>query len=211
MSEGKVPLNFPEVNIANTSAKTAVQQLATEISSKTTDSSRRLQEFMEKYEKEFKQDLADKRISYDITETEVLRMMKGPLTFYGSNMNGQVLIDLVRVLERNSLICIEELFKSLRSVQLFPEAAQVFEEILEKKFLEEIARPLITLGLWYKEDVIKIEKLSKKRNYVSHKNIKIQGFLSSKKSISIPEIDLAMSKFDALPIIFLTIRLIQIA
>ena len=94
MSEGKVPLNFPEVNIANTSAKTAVQQLATEISSKTTDSSRRLQEFMEKYEKEFKQDLADKRISYDITETEVLRMMKGPLTFYGSNMNGQVLIDL---------------------------------------------------------------------------------------------------------------------
>ena len=99
-------------------------------------------------------------------------MMKGPLTFYGLNMNGQVLIDLVRVLERNSLICIEELFKSLRSVQLFPEAAQVFEEILEKKFLEEIARPLITLGLWDKEDAIKIEKLSKKRNYVSHKNIK---------------------------------------
>ena len=102
--------------------------------------------------------------------------------------------------------------EDVRSVQLFPEAAQVFEEILEKKFLEEIARPLITLGLWDKEDAIKIEKLSKKRNYVSHKNIKkIQGFLSSKKSISIPEIDLAMSKFDALPLIFLTIRLIQIA
>ena len=91
-------------------------------------------------------------------------MMKGPLTFYGLNMNGQVLIDLVRVLERNSLIYIEELFKSLRSVQLFPEAAQAFEEILEKKFLEEIARTLITLGLWDKEDAIKIEKLSKKRN-----------------------------------------------
>jgi hypothetical protein len=65
LSEGKVPLNFPEANIANTPAKTAVQQLATEISSRTTDSSRRLQVFMEKYEKEFKQDLADKRISYD--------------------------------------------------------------------------------------------------------------------------------------------------
>ena len=109
-------------------------------------------------------------------------MMKGPLTFYGFNMNGQVLIDLVRFLDRNSLICIEELFKSLRSVQLFPEAAQAFEEILEKKFLEEIAVPLITLGLWYKEDAIKIEKLSKKRNYVSHKNIKIRGFLRSKKA-----------------------------
>lgn len=139
-------------------------------------------------------------------------MMKGPLTLYGLNMNGQVLIDLVRVLERNSFIYIEELFKSLRSVQMFPETAQAYEEILEKKFLEEIARPLITLGLWDKEDAIKIEKLSKKRNYVSHKNIKkIQGFLSSKKSISIPEIDLAMSKFDVLPLIFLTIRLIQIA
>jgi hypothetical protein len=109
-------------------------------------------------------------------------MMKGPLTFYALDMNGQVLIDLSGVLERNALIYIEELFKSLRSVQLFPEAAQAFEEILEKKFLEEIARPLITLGLWDKEDAI-IEKLSKKRNYVAHKNIKkIQGILSSKKA-----------------------------
>jgi hypothetical protein len=209
LSEGKVPINFPEVNISNTPVKTAVQQLATEISSKTTDSSKRLQVFLEKYEKEFKQELADKRLSYDITETEVLRMMKGPLTFYALDMNGQVLIDLSGVLERNALIYIEELFKSLRSVQLFPEAAQAFEEILEKKFLEEIARPLITLGLWDKEDAIKIEKLSKKRNYVAHKNIKkIQGILSSKKSISIPEIDLAMSKFDVLPPMFLTIRLL---
>jgi hypothetical protein len=108
LSEGKVPINFPEVNISNTPVKTAVQQLATEISSKTTDSSKRLQVFLEKYEKEFKQELADKRLSYDITETEVLRMMKGPLTFYALDMNGQVLIDLSGVLERNALIYIEE-------------------------------------------------------------------------------------------------------
>jgi hypothetical protein len=75
--------------------------------------------------------------------------------------------------------------------------------------LKEIARPLITLGLWDEEDASQIQKLYKKRDYVAHKNTKrIQRILSTNKSISVPEIDLAMSKFDVVPFMFITIRLL---
>ena len=163
---------------------------------------------MEKYEEEFKQELADKRLVFDITETEVLRMMKGSLTFYALNMNGQVLIDLAGLLERYAIIYIEELFKSLRSVQLFTEAERTIEEILAK-FLDDLAKHLITLGLWDKGDEKQIRELRDIRNYVAHKNIKkIEGILGPNKSISVPEIDLAMSEFDVLPYMFITIRLL---
>lgn len=89
MSEGKVPIKFPGVNTSDTPIKTSIQQLITEISSTSIDVPKRLHEFMERYEEEFKQELANKRLSYDITEPEVLRMMKGPLTLYALNMNGQ--------------------------------------------------------------------------------------------------------------------------
>jgi hypothetical protein len=139
---------------------------------------------MEKYEKEFKQELAHKRLTFDITETEVLRMMKGPLTFYALNMNGHVLIDLAGLLERYAVILIEELFKSLRSVQLFPEAAQAFEEIMEKKRMDDLARHLIALGLWDEGDEERVDKVYLKRNYIAHKNIKIiEVMLSSNKNL----------------------------
>jgi hypothetical protein len=209
LSEGKVPIKFPGVNISNRPVKTIVDQLATEINTKTKRSSKRLQVFMEKYEKEFKQELAHKRLTFDITETEVLRMMKGPLTFYALNMNGQVLIDLAGLLERYAIIYIEQLFKSMRSVQLFPEAAQAFEEIMEKKRMDDLARHLIALGLWDEGDEERVDKVYQKRNYIVHKNIKmIEVMLSSNRSISVPEIDLALSKFDVLPFMFITIRLL---
>jgi hypothetical protein len=33
---------------------------------------------MEEYEREFKQELIHKRLSFDITESQVLQMMRGP-------------------------------------------------------------------------------------------------------------------------------------
>jgi hypothetical protein len=209
LSEGKIPIKFSAIKIPDRPVKTVVDQLATEINAKTKRSSKRLQVFMEKYEKQFKQELAHKRLSFDITETEVLRMMKGPLTFYALNMNGQVLIDLAGLLERYAIIFIEQLFKSMRSVQLFPEAAQAFEQIMEKKRMDDLARHLIVLGLWDEGDEERVDKVYQKRNYIAHKNIKsIELMLSSNKSVSVPEIDLALSKFDVLPFIFITIRLL---
>lgn len=208
MSEDKVPINSPGVNIPNRPVKTAVEQLATEINSRTEGSSERLQLFVEKYEDKFTQEFVDKTLGFEITETEVLRMMKGPLTFYALNMNGQVLIDLIGLLERYAIIYIEELFKSLRSIQLFPEPERTVEEFLEKKFLDDLAKHLITLGLWDKGDEKEIRELRDIRNYVAHKNIKIERTLGSNKKISVPEIDLAMSEFDVLPYMFITIRLL---
>jgi hypothetical protein len=43
---------------------------------------------------------------------------------------------------------------------------------LEKKFLDELAKQLIALGLWDKKDFKQVDKLLKKRNYVAHKNVK---------------------------------------
>jgi hypothetical protein len=119
------------------------------------------------------------------------------------------LIDLAGLLERYTIIFIEELFKSLRSVQLFTEAQDTIKKIMERKPLKDLATPLIILGLWDKGDERLVHKVYEKRNYIAHKNVKmIEGILSSNKSISVPEIDLAMSKFDVLPFMFITIRLL---
>jgi hypothetical protein len=209
LSEGDISLVFPR-KIFKTPIKTSIDELVKDIKFKEADSSTRLQKFLKEYEKEFNEDLVNKRLLFDITETEVLHMMKGALTFYALNMNGQVLIELAGLLERYAIIYIEELFKSLRSVQLFTEGQYAIEEMLEKKFLRDLAKHLITLGLWDKEDEKKVQKLYEKRNFVAHKNIKkLEGILSSNnKSISIPEIDVGMSNFYVLPYMFITIRLL---
>ena len=122
--------------------------------------------------------------------------------FYALNINGQVLIDLAGLLERYAILYIEELFKSLRSVELFTECQRIIEDMLEKKFLKDLVTHLITLGLLDKEDEKKVKAINERRNYVAHKNItKINATLCSNKEekISIPEIDIAMSDLDVLP------------
>lgn len=119
--------------------------------------------------------------------------------------------DLAGLLERYAILYIEELFKSLRSVQLFAEGQRAIEEILEKKFLKDLVKHLITLGLLDKGDEKKVKEINEKRNYVAHKNItKIKATLrSNKANISIPEIDIAMSDYDVLHYVFTTIRLLS--
>jgi hypothetical protein len=82
--------------------------------------------------------------------------------------------------------------------------------MLEKKSLTEVARYLLKLGIWNKDDIKKVKKLYDKRNSVVHKNTrKIEAFLESSitksnkdkpdKSISVLEVDSAVSKFNILP------------
>jgi len=91
MLEKDISINFPREKIYEIPIKTIVSKLQKEIGSKTTDSSTRLHDFLKAYEEEFKEDLINKRLSFDITESEVLRMMKAPLTFYALNMNGRLI------------------------------------------------------------------------------------------------------------------------
>jgi hypothetical protein len=147
---------------------------------------------------------------HDYIQYEVLYIIKGPLTFYALNMNSQVLIDLAGLLERYAIIYLDYLFKSLKSLQLFPEGQDLIEAMLEKKSLTEVARYLLKLGIWNKDDIKKVKKLYDKRNSVVHKNTrKIEAFLESSitksnkdkpdKSISVLEVDSAVSKFNILP------------
>lgn len=53
-----------------------MDELIKDIKSKEADCSIKLQEFLKEYEKEFKEDLVNKRIVGDITETEVFHQIK---------------------------------------------------------------------------------------------------------------------------------------
>jgi hypothetical protein len=105
------------------SLETIADELTTEIQSKTsTSSTTKLKQFSQKYKNEFKTDnFIDKLSMRDYVQYEMLYIIKGPLTFYALNMNSQVLIDLAGLLERYAIIYLDYLFKSLKSLQLFPE------------------------------------------------------------------------------------------
>ncbi len=202
-------VSFPSEKLHETPTSSIVLQLGKEIETKTANSSAKLRQFMEEYEKVFKKELPHKGLTFDITESRVMYMMKGALTFYALNMNGQVLIELAGLLERYAIAFIEELFWSLRSIQLLNEVQPVIVGILEKKFLDELTKHLITLGLWDKEDEEEVKELYSRRNSVVHKNTrKIKAIVGSNKAIPIPDIDLAMSNFDVLPYMFITIKLL---
>jgi hypothetical protein len=87
--------------------------------------------------------------------------MRGPLTLYALNMNGQVLIDLAGILERYAIIYITELFGS------FPARQDVVRQLLERQFLDKLAKHLIILGLWDKKDENEILKLKKSKRWGS--------------------------------------------
>jgi hypothetical protein len=135
---------------------------------------------------------------------KIIRMTsRGPLTLYALNVNGQVLIDLAGILERYAIIYITELFES------FPARQDVVRQLLERQFLDKLAKHLIILGLWDKKDENEILKLKKARDGVAHKNVEIvRKELNNGKPISVLEIDLVMSRKDVLLYIMLTIHLL---
>jgi len=181
LSESRIYLKKDRTNRYSRSLETIVDELTTEIQSKTTISLTKLKQFSQKYENEFKTDnFIDKLSMRDYVQYEVLYIIKGPLTFYALNMNSQVLVDLAGLLERYAIIYLDYLFKSLKSLQLFPEGQDLIEAMLEKKSLTEVARYLLKLGIWNKDDTKKVKKLYAKRNSVAHKNTrKIEAFLES--------------------------------
>jgi hypothetical protein len=165
MSERMIDLEFRKDDKSIT-ADSFVSDLITEIQSRTTDSNR-LHRFAIHYNKEFKkQQLMDIFFRY-VIQPDILELMKGPLTLYALNMNGQVLIDLAGILERYAIIYITELFGS------FPARQDVVRQLLERQFLYKLAKHLIILGLWDKKDEKEILKLQKARNGVAHKNEEI--------------------------------------
>jgi hypothetical protein len=196
-------IDEPREDNKSTTADSFVSDLITEIQSKTTDSNQ-LNKFVMHYNKEFKkQELMNKTFFRDVSEPDILRLIKGPLTLYALNMNGQVLIDLAGILEQYAIIYITELFKS------FPARQDVVRKLLKKQSLDRLAKYLVILGLWDKKDKKDVVKLKERRDGAAHKNVEyVSNELNNGKPVTVLEIDLVMSTEDVLPYIMLTIRLL---
>jgi hypothetical protein len=70
LSSEKIPFKFPEVNIPDRPIRSTIEQLITEINSKTGDSSERLQFFIKKYEEEFTREFIHDTIGFEITGSQ---------------------------------------------------------------------------------------------------------------------------------------------
>jgi len=160
----------------------------------------RLDKFTEAYSKEFPlETLLEDRGRADAL---AWALMDGPLALYAIGMNGSAIIELHGILER---FVLRETVNHLAD----PSKRSLIYRVLERRTLSDLASMLCDLGVFYKEDVRFAEKLNALRNGLAHKNPKvISKLLFSGKEISFLDIDSAISKFDCVPLIVGTIRLL---
>jgi hypothetical protein len=199
LSERMIRRQAPRNGPNSITAESFAKDLIKEIESKISVGSRRLDKFVNLYEKEFKRQESMGILYRDVYLPNILRLMKGPLTLYALKMNGQVLIELAAILERYAIIHITELFSSFQSRQ------EIVRDLIEKQFLDKLAKLLIILGLWDKEDENDVAKLKKARDGIAHKNLEIVSKeLNNGKPVFIVEMNLVMSRKDVLPHIIMT-------
>ena len=173
------------------------KQIETDISRRST----KLQLFINAYNKQFRKYSMDEL--YDDIMRMVFKGINGALVLYASNLNGQVLIELAGILERYAIVYITELFKS------FPDRLLMVKKLLEKSFLDELAKSLIVLGLLDQSDEQGIIQLKRARDGIAHKNVTIiSKKLNNGKPLNFLEIDFVMSKKNTLPYIITVIKLL---
>lgn len=186
----------PKLNV-----EAMVNEITKQIENGISKRSTKFQLFVNEYNKQFRTYSMD--VLYDEIMQMVFKGVKGALVLYGLNLNGQVLIELTGILERYIIIYIIELFK------LFPDRQLMVEKLLFKKFLDEMAKYLIILGLWDQSDEQSIVQLKKARDGIAHKNVAIVSKrLNNGKPLNFLEIDFVMSKTNTLPYIITVIKLL---
>lgn len=135
-------------------------------------------------------------------ESFIWALMDNPLLLYGLNINGLIIVELFGILERFTA---REVINNIK----FPFRSPNFEKIINFHNLSDYALILLDLGVLNKDDIKFIEKLSKLRNGVAHKNPKpIANLLNSGKIFSFLDIDSQMEKIDPLLYIFQTIDIL---
>jgi hypothetical protein len=121
---------------------------------------------------------------------------------YAMKLNGQVIIEIHGILERYAILAIVNLLNS------YPRKFSI-DEITERCVLPELAKILVALNLWDKEDIKFVEKLNSIRNVTAHKYPKkVSHKLYSGKNMSFMDIDKALSNYDVLPYLITTINLL---
>jgi len=112
------------------------------------------------------------------------------LVLYALGKHGAAIIELHGVLERQAI-------EKLSRIILSPEKVVIGRKILERLTLKDLAPLLQECNILDKEDIKFVEKLSKLRNGLAHKNPKvISNAILSGKSLSDVEIDSVLSELD---------------
>jgi uncharacterized protein YutE (UPF0331/DUF86 family) len=138
-----------------------------------------------------------------IVEQSVLDLFKAPLIMYALKLNGQAIIEIYGILERSAIIAIDNLFTN------DTDKMWIVETLIQYSSLKKLAKILIKLKLWDKEDYNFAEKLYDIRNATAHKNLKkISEKVSSKEIISLLDINKALSNHPVLQDLFTAIRLL---
>jgi len=135
-----------------------------------------MDEFINAYNKQFRKYSMDEL--YDDIMRMVFKGINGALVLYASNLNGQALIELAGILERYAIVYITELFKS------FPDRLLMVKKLLEKSFLDELAKSLIVLGLLDQSDEQGI--ILSHFYYLFYNSLSL-SILSLKKDNQVPE------------------------
>jgi len=177
-----------------------IEELISSIEASSTIAHTRLDNFVQAYTTEFPLEplLEDRGRADALTWA----LMDGPLVLYAIGMNGSAIIELHGILER---FVLRETVNHLAD----PSKRSPTYRVLKRRTLSDLASMLCDLEVFDREDVKFAEKLNALRNGLAHKNPEvISKLLFSGKEISFLDIDSAIGKFDCVPLIVGTIRLL---
>jgi hypothetical protein len=179
-----------------------VDDLVCHIQSMIQSSSKRLQYFIAEYRNQFMKGPDWTFTPEGLSERDILNLLKAPLIMYAMKLNGQVIIEIHGILERYAILAIVNLSNS------FPSKFSI-DEITERCVLPELAKILVALNVWDKEDIEFAENLDSIRNGTVHKNPKKVSYkVYSGKNMSFMDIDKVLSNYDVLPYMITAIRLL---
>ena len=131
----------------------------------------------------------------------VWALLDTPLILFGMNMHSAALMEIHSILERFVIRHVVEILTK-------PKNQDISTKIIERLTLSDLAPILQNLNVLDNEDLKFIEKLSKLRNGVAHKNAKvISNVANSGKLIPVLDIESVVNKIDFIPIVIGTIKI----
>jgi hypothetical protein len=182
------------------SIKKTVDEISSDLLVSLPKAKRRLNRFVIAFNKRFRVSSPFER---GTAEAITWALMGAPLALFALGFNGSVVVELYSILERFSIR------ETIRHTTI-PAKRPLVTRIFEHSTLQDFAPLLVELGYFEKKDLKFVEKLSKLRNGVAHKNPRIiSNVVVDGREIPFLDIDTIMNKFDSLPLILETISLLS--
>jgi hypothetical protein len=150
----------------------------------------------------FNNEFQESDYSKESAEVITWALYQSVISLYASGNNSSVIIEIYSILEKFS---IRDLPKVLSKNKI---SQSIIRDLIDRKNLSDIAIYYEKLGIWSKSDLRFVEKLSKIRNGIAHKNEKlISNTLNSGNETHHLDIDSIVSKFDTCDLIITSIKL----